>query len=332
MIKPYHRFLAVTLSAVMTVMPTVAFAAVGTPEADLNEAVAQAIVSQQEPESLEPVFSEQLPEEPVAEEPELPEVTEEPAAPLPEDGVYVVRNGEPMELKHYARIINQVTYVSVSDFFAAMGCNAWWDSAQSKVLVKRSEELEGELLLGSRLARFNGRCWYMTAPCLQVEGMAMLPLRDAAKVFNCTVTWEGETRTAYLEGYGLLQAGNAYYDQQDLLWIARIVRHESCNQPLDGKVGVANVILNRMNSPAFPNTAEEVIFDTRSGVQFVTRESTAILIEPCDECFLAAKLALEGYETAPDCLYFASNRVAKRCWAGRHRPTYGVIGGHTFFL
>lgn len=40
---------------------------------------------------------------------------------------------------------------------------------------------------------------------------------------------------------------------------------------------------------------------------------------------------MEGYETAPDCLYFASNAVAKRCWAGRNRPTFGVIGGHTFF-
>ena len=86
-----------------------------------------------------------------------------------------------------------------------------------------------------------------------------------------------------------------------------------------------------MGNPGFPNTAEEVIFDTRTGVQFVTRESTKIYIEPSEECFLAAKLAMEGYETAPDCLYFASNRVAKRCWAGRNRPMYGVIGGHTFF-
>ena len=44
-----------------------------------------------------------------------------------------------------------------------------------------------------------------------------------------------------------------------------------------------------------------------------------------------AKLALEGYETAPDCLYFASNAVAPRCWAGRNRQVALVIGGHTFF-
>ncbi len=334
MIKPYHRFLAVTLSAVMTVMPTVALAAGGSPETDLTEAVAQAIASQEELVPVESIFDEQLPlpEDASAEEPEAEEEPEEPAEPLPEDGVTLIRNGRVMELENYARLIDQVTYVPVRDFFAAMDCHAWWDSARGKLIIERSEELEGELSLGSSIARFNGRCWYMTAPCISLDGMAMMPLRDAAKVFNCTVYWDGDTQTAYLEGYGLLQAGNAYYDQQDLLWIARIVRHESGNQPLEGKVGVANVIINRMNSYAFPNTAEEVIFDTRSGVQFVTRESTKIYIEPSEECFLAAKLALEGYETAPDCLYFASNRVAKRCWAGRHRPVFGVIGGHTFFL
>ncbi len=329
MTKHFRRILAVTLSAVMTVMPATAFAAGGTGEQDLTQAVARAIDRQY---NLRPQNSIQnshlrLPEEEPRQAPAEPAPATQ---PLPEDGVYLTKNGQALELKNHARLINDVTYVPVTDFFAAMEATAWWDG--SKICVTRGEELEGELHLGSYIARFNGRCWYMAGPCVQVEGSAFLPLRDAAKVFNCTVTWDNETRTAHLEGYGLLTAGNAFYDQDDLLWIARIVRHESGNQPLEGKVGVANVIINRMNSYAFPNTAEEVIFDTRSGVQFVTRDSTKIYIEPSAECFLAAKLALEGYETAPDCLYFASNRVASRCWAGRHRTVYGVIGGHTFFL
>ncbi len=323
MIRSYHRILALTLSAVMVFLPTMAMAAGG--EGDMTEAVAEAIDRMDDPTPRESILEADL---------ELPDGEEQPveqAQPLPENGVYLVRNGQPLQMKNYARLIDQVTYVPVSDFFAALDCAAWWDSARGCVVIRRTEELEGELVLNSRLARFNGRCWYMTAPCVQVDGMAMMPLRDAAKVFNSTVTWVDETQTAYLEGYGLLQPGNTFYDQEDLLWIARIVRHESGNQPLDGKVAVANVILNRMSSHAFPNTAEEVIFDTRTGVQFVTRESTKILIQPGEECFVAAKLAMEGYETAPDCLYFASNRVAKRCWAGRHRQVFGVIGGHTFF-
>ena len=172
----------------------------------------------------------------------------------------------------------------------------------------------------------------MSLACVSVDGVAMIPLRDAAKVFSGQVLWEAATQTAQITGGPLLESGETFYDQQDLLWIARIVTHESGNQPLDGKVAVANVILNRMSSAAFPNTAEEVIFDTRSGVQFVTRSSQKIYRAPNQESWLAAKLALEGYETAPDCLYFASNAVSKTCWAGRNRQTYCIIGGHTFFL
>ena len=45
MIRRYQRFLAVTLSAVMTVLPATALAAGGTPETDLTHAVAKAIAA-----------------------------------------------------------------------------------------------------------------------------------------------------------------------------------------------------------------------------------------------------------------------------------------------
>lgn len=333
MIRRYQRFLAVTLSAVMTVMPATALAAGATPENDLTDAVAKAIVAQEDTAPEESILAGSL-ELQLPEEEDVAQIPAEETEPvvLPEEGVYLVLNDQPLALENYARRIGGNTYVPVRDFFAAMGCTVTWDSGAGKIRITRGEELEGELIPGSRLAQFNGRCWYMADACVNLEDVNMIPLRDAAKVFNAAVTWEEATRTACLEGYGLLEPGGTFYDPADLLWIARIVRHESGNQILDGKVAVANVILNRMHSPAFPNTAEEVIFDTRSGVQFVTRESTKIYIEPSEECFLAAKLAMEGYETAPDCLYFASNSVAKRCWAGRNRPTFGVIGGHTFFL
>lgn len=329
MIRRYHRFLAVTLSAVMTVLPAAALAVGPQTEEPLAETVAKAILNSEETGVTE---NEQasllvLPEEEAAEA--APETEQ---APLPEDGVRVVLNGQELALEQYARLIGESTYVPVREFFSAMGCTVVWDSAAGCIRITRGEELEGELTYGSRLARFNGRCWYMAAACVSLNDMAMIPLRDAAKVFNTQVAWDAATQTAYLSGYGLLEAGATYYDQEDLLWIARIVRHEAGNQSLEGKVAVANVIINRMNSAAFPNTAEEVIFDTRSGVQFVTRDSTAIYKAPGEECWLAAKLALEGYETAPNCLYFSSNAVAKRCWAGRNRAVYAVIGGHTFFL
>ena len=336
--------LAVTLCAVMTAMPATALAAGLPADEDLTAAVAQAIQLQEDTILRDSILAEELEELiPGAEEPLTPDggmeepaeeaaPTEDTEAPADPNAVQLVFNGQPMELENGARLCQGVTCVPVRDFFQAMGCTVTWDSQNSKICITRDAELTGELQLNSRLARFNGRCWYMSLACVSVDGVAMIPLRDAAKVFSGQVLWEDATQTAQITGGPLLESGETFYDQQDLLWIARIVTHESGNQPLDGKVAVANVILNRMSSAAFPNTAEEVIFDTRSGVQFVTRSSQKIYRAPNQESWLAAKLALEGYETAPDCLYFASNAVSKTCWAGRNRQTYCIIGGHTFFL
>ena len=46
----------------------------------------------------------------------------------------------------------------------------------------------------------------------------------------------------------------------DMELIAQLIQAEAGNQSLDGKRLVADVIINRVNSPLFPNTVEEVIF------------------------------------------------------------------------
>lgn len=324
--RRHQRMLAAAMSFVMTAMPVTAMAAGAASEEDLTQEVQQAILSLEEGQLQESLFGEDtvLPEEPELDSQELSNVTDP-------NAVTLMYNGFPLELDNYARLHGGMTCVPVRDFFEAMGCAVNWDLAQNKIFITREDGLQMELQPGSRLAKANGRCWYMASACSYTAGVTMIPLRDAAKVFCGEITWEKDTKTAYIIGSGLLESGETYYNQADLLWIARIVRHEAGNQPLDGKVAVANVIINRMKSPTFPNTAEEVIYDTRSGVQFVKRSSQSILKEPSEQCYVAAMLALEGYETAPDCLYFASNSVASRCWAGRNRQVAFVIGGHTFF-
>ncbi len=329
--RRYQRLMAAAMSLVMTAVPVTALAAGVKPESDLTDAVAQAILTQEVPVLEESLLTDDF--ESLLQTEPTEEGEEEIELPLTDpNAVGVFFNGEPMVLANYARLFDGMTCVPVRDFFEAMGCTINWDRATNTIFITREDGLNMELKPGDRLARANGRCWYMARPCAADEGMAMIPLRDAAKVFSCTVTWDNVTKTAFLEGGALLESGETFYNKEDLLWIARIVRHESCNQPLDGKVAVANVIINRMHDGGFPNTAEEVIFDTRNGVQFVKRSSKSILKDPCDTCWLAAKLALEGYETAPGCFFFASNKVAPTCWAGRNRQVYTVIGGHTFFL
>jgi len=56
--------------------------------------------------------------------------------------------------------------------------------------------------------------------------------------------------------------------------LARLVKLEAPNESADGKQAVAEVVLNRMISSRWnhANTVEEVIFDTRWGVQFTVKD------------------------------------------------------------
>ena len=48
--------------------------------------------------------------------------------------------------------------------------------------------------------------------------------------------------------------------------LLRIVEAEAGNEDEDGKLLVANVVLNRLNSEQFPNTVREVVFQQEKGV------------------------------------------------------------------
>lgn len=74
--------------------------------------------------------------------------------------------------------------------------------------------------------------------------------------------------------FGRLALG-ASLSNEDIEMINRVVELESGNQSLQGKRYVVSVILNRIDDPAFPDTASEVIsqpnqFSTYSSLQDTT--------------------------------------------------------------
>lgn len=52
----------------------------------------------------------------------------------------------------------------------------------------------------------------------------------------------------------------ANYSEQDLQFLANAVYGESRGEPYEGQVAVAAVILNRLESPEFPDSISEIIF------------------------------------------------------------------------
>lgn len=138
--------------------------------------------------------------------------------------------------------------------------------------------------------------------------------------------------------YGTLEKPPAYeLGEEDYEILLRIVEAEAGGEDEDGKLLVANVVLNRMNSEAFPNTVKDVVMQ-RSGrvTQFSPVASGRIWrVEVSEETVAAVQRAIEGEDISQGALYFAARRYAdsgSMRWFDRRLTFLFRHGGHEFFF
>jgi len=122
----------------------------------------------------------------------------------------------------------------------------------------------------------------------------------------------------------------------DLEVLLRIVEAEAGTEDEDGKLLVANVVLNRMLSEQFPDTVSEVVFQKECGeTQFSpVADGTFYQVEVSDETFRAVERALMGEDISQGALYFAARKYAdstKMKWFDENLTYLFVHGGHEFF-
>ena len=152
------------------------------------------------------------------------------------------------------------------------------------------------------------------------DGTALVPARVLATALGAWVDWSGQVELC--SGGTPLTAEGRPYDDATLDLLARVITHESGSQPLEGKMAVGNVILNRVNAPGFGSTVAEVVYSPN---QFPGATNKS----PNAQSILAARLVLEGANVVPDALYF--NGVGKSCWASKYKRFICNIGGHSFY-
>ena len=203
-----------------------------------------------------------------------------------------------------------------------------WD-AGTRTATVHNDKLVLTAKAGDLYLTVNGRYLY-TPEGIQIEnGKIMVPLSALVKAFDGSLTWNGTTgMTAVTRGSGAAKSGEQYYNADDLFWLSRVIYTESGNQPLEGKMAVGNVVMNRVNHPSFPGTIEGVLAQKN---QFTTYWSGHIgRSSPNAESVIAAKLVLDGgvVEEVKNALYFDS---AVNSWASRSRTCVAVIGGHRFY-
>ncbi len=124
--------------------------------------------------------------------------------------------------------------------------------------------------------------------------------------------------------------------EEDLDILMRIVEAEAGNQDADGRLLVANVILNRVESDKFPDSVKDVVFQEENGVSQFSPVSNGRIwkVEISEETSEAVERALAGEDISDGALYFAARKYAdgeKMKWFDTHLVYLFEHGGHEFF-
>ena len=197
-----------------------------------------------------------------------------------------------------------VTYVALTPMAKVLdpAVQITWDAAAATATLK-TEKLTLTARVGQLYVQANGRYLYVPEGVQMVDGKVTVPLSVLTKAFDARLSWDGASGTVMVNrGSGAIQSGDSFYDGNGLFWLSRIIQAESGNQPLEGRIAVGNVVMNRVASPAFPNTVKEVLaqknqFTTwkngRLADRIINRRGDGLC--PMEEAILAANTPREAY-------------------------------------
>lgn len=114
--------------------------------------------------------------------------------------------------------------------------------------------------------------------------------------------------------------------QNDINLMARAVYGEARGEPYIGQVAVAAVILNRLESPSFPNTISGILFEPGA---FTCVADGQIWLTPNQTAYKAVRDALNGWDPTGGALYYFNPATATSKWIWS-RPQLKRIGKHIF--
>lgn len=139
------------------------------------------------------------------------------------------------------------------------------------------------------------------------------------------------TRTKLLTQDQKAQATWEYaLSAEELLLLRKIVMAEAEGEPYEGKVAVANVVLNRLRSANFPNTIKDVIYQKH---QFSPVANGRLRrVQPSKETIKAVNAALHGHKAVKDDTYFFLSLTLAQDLTVHHSRTFAKkIGNHSFY-
>lgn len=125
------------------------------------------------------------------------------------------------------------------------------------------------------------------------------------------------------------------YSEEEVYLTAQLVYHEAHNQDYDGKVAIAEVVLNRVNSKLFPDSIEEVLYQKG---QFAGKNGIKKCVPTNEEIKLTNDVLNGGLRVLNDSsvLYFRNPKITSGISAKTEKnwgklKYYTYIGEHAFY-
>ncbi|MGE6629505.1 spore cortex-lytic enzyme [Bacillus sp. NPDC077027] len=118
----------------------------------------------------------------------------------------------------------------------------------------------------------------------------------------------------------------AGFSSNDIQLLSQAVHSEARGEPYEGQVAIAAVILNRLNSPTFPNTIAGVIFEP---LAFTAVADGQFYMTPNETAKKAVFDAINGWDPSENAVYYFNPDTATSPWIWG-RPQIKRIGKHIF--
>ena len=241
----------------------------------------------------------------------------------------VYLNGEMSSCK--ARLYGGYAYIPLRDFCRERGLDVGWDKKTRSAVIMG----DGFIVVykdKSCIMNIFEQKLNIKSPCFIENGTFFVPARSLGTIFKTEVSWDDEHR-AVCFGKAPSFENTKEGENDELYCLSRIISAESAGEPMEGKIAVGNVVLNRVKSPDFPNTVYDVIFDRNYGTQFTPVALGTVYCEPTNESVEAARRCLEGESSADNCLYFFNPEISTaQGWIVNNRVFCKSLGHHDFYF
>ncbi len=233
----------------------------------------------------------------------------------------------------YALERNGVYYVPADDFLERLlgtSCEIDYSLPYSALSIS-SDSFDFYCYPEHKYISANGRYIPLESSPRNVKGDVWFPLSSLTKLLGAELTLNKSETSIHIKykAGSPIPTANDIYNKYDLYWLSRVIFSESGTQPLEGMIGVGNVVLNRVDSPRFPDSVYEVIFQKN---QFSVVDCGMIYRDPDERSIIAAKLCLEGADSVGDCLYFINPSLCNGSWFRNNLTFRETIGEHDFFV